>query len=325
MSGIPTKYKKYSSKFSFCYIPGHSQFQVGYLGITESSVSGILDLHFPSDDPVYAKQIFVTLIGEEYAERESVDSTYRARSNLISQGICVWRSPDDTYQQINELQLPFQFELPNYLPSSVKFAEENSKISYNLEAIIKQKSGIFRSSSKSIKIRCPITRYSLPPTILTPIQFSTYDDPSAVSRGIGFSVSIEHNVFSQLIPISIDFGLLFHKPDLKIKKVILGVKQYIKFITSENREKFSKDYVLKYDIKYDKIKNRLDHNNEYKSNVKFEIPPRNDTELNSVRHSIDQRLIKVFHRIKFKVKFGIFGGYNINWEKDIKIENMIAM
>ncbi|CAG8640599.1 6625_t:CDS:1, partial [Diversispora eburnea] len=32
-------YKKHSEKLSFCYIPGHSQFQDGYLGITESSVS----------------------------------------------------------------------------------------------------------------------------------------------------------------------------------------------------------------------------------------------------------------------------------------------
>ncbi|CAG8640616.1 6626_t:CDS:2, partial [Diversispora eburnea] len=42
---------------------------------------------------------------------------------------------------------------------------------------------------------------------------------------IGISVLIEHNVFGQLIPISIDFGLIFHKPDLEIKEIILESKE----------------------------------------------------------------------------------------------------
>ncbi|CAG8632172.1 10863_t:CDS:2, partial [Diversispora eburnea] len=247
-------YKKYSEKLSFCYAPGHSQFQDGYIGINESSVSGILELNFPSDDPVHDKQIDITLKGVEYVfwtENHGKNSkTYRHKEILICQDICVWRSHDNTYQQINELQLPFQFELPDNLPSSVKFAREESKIYYSLKASMKQESSMlkFRGSTKFIKIRCPITRYSLFPTISIPTQFSNYDDPSAISRGIGYSVSLEHNC----------------------------------------------------------------------------IPPRNDTILNSVRHSIDRHHINVSHKFRFKIKFGVFGGSDIILEKDIKIEDMIT-
>ncbi|CAG8651753.1 7421_t:CDS:1, partial [Diversispora eburnea] len=107
------------------------------------------------------------------------------------------------------------------------------------------------------------------------------------------------------------------------KEVILGVKQKIKFRVKFARKRIKK-YVLKSVIKDNEIKNKLDHNNEYKSNVKFEIPPRNDTILKSVRHSIDRHYINVSHKIKFKIKFGFFGGRDIAWEKDIKIENMIT-
>ncbi|CAG8433145.1 9546_t:CDS:1 [Diversispora eburnea] len=329
MSRIPKRfYKKYSEKLSFRYIPNHSQFQYGYLGITESYVSGILELHFPSDNPIHAKQIDITLIGMEYVcwkeKRHKKTITHVVRNPLISQGICVWNSPDDNYQPLTELQFPFRFELPDNLPSSVNFSREFSEIFYDLKATIKQESNIlkFRGSTKSIIIRCPITRYSLPPTIPTPTQFSNYDDPSAISRGIGFFVSLEHYVFSELIPISIDFGLLFHKPDLEIKEIILGVKQYVRLIAG--KEKRLKNYILKSVVKYNEIKNRLDSNNEYKANVKFEIPSRCDKKNYSVKHSVDMNYIKVSHKIKFKVKFGIFGGRYINWEKDIKIENMIT-
>ncbi|CAG8564855.1 2974_t:CDS:2 [Diversispora eburnea] len=278
--------------------------------ITESFVSGILDLHFPLDDPVYAKQIVGTLISNEWERR----------SKLITQNI-VWRSPSNTYQKINELQLLFQLELPNYLPSSV------FEISYDLKAIIKRKSSIlnFRGSTKSIIIRCPITRYSLLPTIPTLTQFSNYDDPSAVSRGIGFFVLIEHNEFSQLIPISIDFGLIFYKLDLEIKEVMLGVKQCI-IIEGEETGIMKNAYIFKRFIKCDEIKNRLDHNNEYKSNVRFEIPPQNDTKLldwRGARLSVNHSHLKISHKIKFKVKFGFFGGKDIKWKKDVKIENMM--
>ncbi|RHZ54352.1 hypothetical protein Glove_428g48 [Diversispora epigaea] len=322
-------YKKYSEKLSFCYTPGQSQFQDGYLGITESSVSGILELNFIPDKPIHAKQIDITLKGVEYVfwTEKHGESTkvHRHKEILIRHDLCVWRSPDNTYQQINELQLPFQFELPSHLPSSVKFGNEESKIYYSLKAIMKQESNMlkFRGSTEFIKIRCPITRYSLFPTILIPTQFSNYDDPSTISRGIGYSISLEHNVFSQLNPIIINFGLIFHKPNLKIKEVILGVKQKIKFRVKFARRRFKK-YVLKSVIKGNEIKNRLDYNNEYKSSVKFEIPPRNDTKLKSVRHSIDRHYINVSHKIKFKIKFGFFGGSDITWEKDIKIENMIT-
>ncbi|CAG8665592.1 6586_t:CDS:1, partial [Diversispora eburnea] len=169
--------------------------------ITESSVSGILELNFLPDKPAHAKQIDITLKGVEYVfwTEKHGESTkvHRHKEILICQDICVWRSHDNTYQEINELQFPFQFELPNHLPSSVKFAREESKIYYSLKASMKQESSMlkFLGSTESIKIRCPITRYSLFPTISNPTHFSNYDDPSAVSRGIGYSLSLEHNVF----------------------------------------------------------------------------------------------------------------------------------
>ncbi|CAG8659021.1 4777_t:CDS:2, partial [Diversispora eburnea] len=67
--------------------------------------------------------------------------------------------------------------------------------------------------------------------------------------------------------------------------VILGVKQKIKFRVKFARKRIKK-YVLKSVIKDNEIKNRLNRNNE----------------------SI--------------IKFGFSGGST--WEKDIKIENMIA-
>ncbi|CAG8577510.1 6771_t:CDS:2, partial [Diversispora eburnea] len=80
-------HKKYSEKLSFCYTPVHSQFQDGYLGINESSVSGILELNFPSDDPVHVKQIEYVFWTEIHGERSK---THRHKEILICQDICVW-------------------------------------------------------------------------------------------------------------------------------------------------------------------------------------------------------------------------------------------
>ncbi|CAG8726526.1 12467_t:CDS:1, partial [Acaulospora morrowiae] len=65
-AGLPDKkcYLKYNKKIFFSYPTKDSKsFQVGYLGIGPSSVSGSLHLRYPNKSPLHVNKINITLTG----------------------------------------------------------------------------------------------------------------------------------------------------------------------------------------------------------------------------------------------------------------------
>ncbi|CAJ0903887.1 4314_t:CDS:2 [Entrophospora sp. SA101] len=135
-------YKIYSPNIYFSYLPGSKTLQKGFLGITnEFSLVGILNVSFPADQPVYIKQIQLNFIGIEY--------DYLKDSNVVENGILtfcdlnkvIWNSSShsEDYEKINDLEIPFELELPNELPSSINIRHGKLMIDYYLKATIIRK------------------------------------------------------------------------------------------------------------------------------------------------------------------------------------------
>src|SRR5438045_811357 len=64
--GPKSPYSKLSKKVFFTYSPGAASFQQGYLGADEAVVSGMFQLRYTDDKPIFAKKIEISFIGKEY-------------------------------------------------------------------------------------------------------------------------------------------------------------------------------------------------------------------------------------------------------------------
>ncbi|RIA93862.1 hypothetical protein C1645_761472, partial [Glomus cerebriforme] len=189
---IPTTpYSKYSKKVFFEYTPGNTSFQLGYLGVNNSTIEGILRLKYTEDKPIFAKKIVLSFTGKEVVnfagtleegqdiikdddesefDNEEVSttsiSTHKAKRKFFSSSIIIWKSQSKGhYEGVKNLDLPFKLDLPNNLPPSVLVNRGCGRIYYMLKAVISRTpiDPNSRNKKKIIKYVIPIVRYTITP------------------------------------------------------------------------------------------------------------------------------------------------------------------
>ncbi|CAB4489706.1 hypothetical protein RhiirA1_496648, partial [Rhizophagus irregularis] len=341
-----SSYTQASRKVWFSYVEGSNRFQHELLGITNSYIAGNLHLQFPKGEPLNAKQIEVSITGTEYVHwtekvtrtRQVYDSitnsyytqiyvekiNYLHEQQILNRSMILWqsrnlknnvRSKKELYENIANMYIPFQIPLPNDIPSSMSLG--TGTIYYNVNAKIKRKSNFlkFQGSKKMIKCNCNISRYSLMP-MTDPIKWVEWDDQKAWKRGLGYDVFMYYSTFGPENPIIVKFAIKFYKHDLIIKEVFVGLKEYHVFRASEHVKLIS-EYVEERRVSGDQFPNILDAHNEWSYNFKIEVLD------DKVNWSTDRDNIYVYHKVKVKIRFGLFSGKkNINLERKVNIENI---
>ncbi|GBC09437.1 hypothetical protein RclHR1_08870002 [Rhizophagus clarus] len=342
-----SSYTQSSKKVWFSYVEGSDRFQHEMLGITNSYVAGNLHLQFPEEEALNAKQIEVSITGTEYVHwTEQVVRTrqvYNSATNsyytqtyvetihylheqqILNRSLVLWqsrnlknnvRSKKELYEKVTNMSIPFQISLPNDLPPSMSLGV--GSIYYKVKAKIKRKSNFWKcqGSKKTIKCNCNITRYS-PMPMPDPIQWVEWDDQKAWKRGLGYDVFMDYSTFGPGNPIVVKLALKFFKYDLKVKEVFVGLKEYHTYRASGN-VKFIKGYVGERKVSGDQFPNLLDANNEWTCNFKVDVL--ND----KINWTTDRYNINVYHKVKVKIKFGLFSGKkNVNLERMVNIENIL--
>ncbi|CAG8513885.1 hypothetical protein C2G38_2061796 [Gigaspora rosea] len=315
----PSSYIQASQKMWFTYSTSSNEFQHGLLGITASYIVGNLCFQFPESEPLKAKQIEVIIKGTEYVQwktrRGKTTTTYTYKRQLIHQSLLLWESKslkEDPYEDITKANFPFQFLLPNDLPQSMNLG--TGRIYYKVKAKILRKSNFMKlqGSEKNIKCNCLIKRYSPLPRP-APVQWTEWDDPNALNRGLSYDISMDYDTFGPGNPIVVKFVVKLLKMDLNVKEIFIGLKEYHLFRAGGGK-KSSKRYVQRISIFGNQLRTML--NNVWSHTCKMDVP------IDDVKWTTNRDNINVRHQVKIKIKFGLFGPKNINLKREVNIANI---
>jgi len=211
--------------------------------------------------------------------------------------------------------IPFQLPLPNDLPPSMNLGV--GRIYYNVNAEIKRERNVwkFQGPKKSIGCNCLITQHS-PMPMPAPIRWTEWDDQNAQKRGLGYDVSMDYDTFGPGNPIVVKFSVKLLNPDLKIKEIFIGLKEYRVFMVLKNKN-FSKRYMKEGMISGNQFLKMLDANNTWSSDFKIDISN------NEVNWTTERYNINVHHKVKVKIRFELSEPKNINLERLVNIKNIL--
>ncbi|CAG8614315.1 1724_t:CDS:1 [Cetraspora pellucida] len=317
-----SSYTKASQKMWFTYSSGSNEFQRGLLGLKDSYIVGNLCLQFPESKPLKAKRIEVLITGAECVSwTQTIGNqvhTYNYKKKILNQSLLLWESKglkEEIYKDITKINYPFQLSLPNDLPPSMDLGV--GLIYYTVKARIIRKSNIlkFQSSQKKIKCKCLITRYNPMPRPET-VRWIEWDNPKALKCGLSYDISMDYNTFGPNNPIIVKLIVKFLKPNLNVKEIFIGLKEYHKFRAAGNTKK-SKRYIQERKIFGDQLQVML--NNVWSHNCRIDMQD-NEANWTTKRHNIN-----VHHKVKVKIRFGPFGPKNINLESDVNIMNILRI
>ncbi|CAG8555958.1 9673_t:CDS:1, partial [Scutellospora calospora] len=326
-SRLPSKslYKHHSTKAYFSYPFSQNQFQIGYLGTQPSRLIGTLHLRYPSSSPLLTDKIELMFIGKEYIQWTEVKKSANQNIKICEISIILWESSvKGLYQEITELDLPFEIELPDDLPSSLKFNKPaKSKISYKISAKIFRPIKLLKSQygTKKIEIRCPIKRWSLPVCTDTDIYSSPMNSmirtsgPSA--KGVECEIMLEKTSFGIESTIFVPIRLILNNMKVYVKKIYISLKEYHQLVVKQTTNIYSKD-LIKDEVFGDQVMLVCGTLNEYAIKLKMD--------LNKVKKPIvcsfrDEHVV-VWHKIKLMIVLN--NAPAISFEKEIKIGYIIS-
>ncbi|CAG8697585.1 8003_t:CDS:1, partial [Ambispora gerdemannii] len=198
-------------------------FQSGYLGITESSIQGIL--HIKSSmlkHPLLAKQIIVTLTCTQSAHWKYGKTRLIISLKTLELSQILFSS--DAPQLLNDCEFPFVFQLPATATGSFKTnACENT---YRLDAKLKRKKvKWYQLSSRSDWTFLPVFWYAFPTTeMYQPAILS--NDPNNENPKIQWSFSLPKKHIAPNEEINARLNVTFLKPDVSIKSIEYSLKTY---------------------------------------------------------------------------------------------------
>ncbi|CAG8517277.1 17176_t:CDS:2 [Rhizophagus irregularis] len=278
-----------SSKCFFSYHYNMKTFQIGYLGIGPSRISGGFHLRYPTSSPIHISKITATLIGQE-----SVTFIFH----------------DDVQNKKNIFYSQTQF-------NNIPFSQDIIK--YKIVITIFRKCNIFKLQGKNkiVSTICQIDRYSLPSVIKSRntgglLMYRT--DSNKVSPNSKLDlVQAEALLTSEyidmnsimVIPLSLDL------PDsiMKIEKIYVVIKEYQTF------KEFGRDKeivyfndsqkILDYTLLGEEIEITKFINNKCLIELKLDIPAFDCTN-NKFQAFEGVRIMKYFnvrHVLKIKIKF----------------------
>ncbi|CAG8696744.1 13832_t:CDS:1 [Dentiscutata erythropus] len=330
-----------SKKVFFAFSPGESSFQRGYLGAhPDVFLTGVLHIRYTNKKPIFAKKVEVSFVGKESVFfigtleegqkiKEDDDdfsddevstetlSTHTAKRTIFSSSICLWRSQSKgSYESVTGLDLPFRFKLPENLPPSLYMDKGCGRIYYMLKATISRRpiDPDSRNYEKKIKIFCPIVRYTVTPPQI-PSRWLVKQEGPALPHAVDYDVSLSHSTFGSGSSIVVPIKLKFHEPQIYLKNIFIGIKEYHELRTNRY-ETITKRYIVEETVNAESIPTS-GSDNEYSLNVKLSIPS-----TRNLVYSVDSTYITVSHKIK--VKFHLGKTPNINLSKFINIQNVVS-
>ncbi|CAG8579231.1 5721_t:CDS:2 [Paraglomus brasilianum] len=322
-------YANYTPKVTFSYLAGHASFQTGYFGVEDTAtVSGMLNLRFPDNDPCLAKSIVISLIGEERirwtektpdvetptksTSRKRSESTNRMASNVFcNQSICVWQTCLVGYEEIRSLDIPFSFNLPTDLPASLYLDDVQARI-------------------KEVEVGLWLTKYAEEPAVLDddrsaqswsvaepnseiPIRWSSWNDAAAIQRGLGWEITLNKTLFGPDNHIMVSVKLLFMDPRVKVESISFGLQEIRTcHIDDDQIVNKSKKYIRHERVRGEDI--AILPGPDKEGFVVFVTPT------DGVTFDVNTMYITVKHKVKIRIDFSQYAAI----EKDIVIRNFIS-
>ncbi|CAG8800025.1 9714_t:CDS:1 [Dentiscutata erythropus] len=251
-------YKRNSKKAYFSYSLRDQTFQQGYLGVQPSTIQGNFHLRYKTTKPLLAYSVDIFFKGKIMVEWNDGQNVHSGFKTLLEHGVRVWSAepiqhhepsavkttrgklmtnltPQSTnydrnrmmhFGEITNLDLPFEFLIPNNALSSIipmnKFAAIG-KVSYYIKAVISRylpPYKFLRKSLKIVEVRCPITRWNLPlnipprPTTLTKSNDS-----------LDCQITFRQTTFKKGSLILVPIKLIIHDQKTFIKKITVELKE----------------------------------------------------------------------------------------------------
>ncbi|CAG8523506.1 9460_t:CDS:1 [Ambispora leptoticha] len=323
----------HNRKIYFTYPATQNSFQKGFLGVEDASICGTLHLRYSLARPLLATKITLAFTGKLKIEFEQSPLNFnstRLKSEKIykdqtiySETLDLWSSAlHGEFQEIDRLDLPFQFDLPANLEPTISLKPENQfyNVYYTLKATIHQKPDFWRLQRKviNLKINCPLDRYSKPPT---PWQIdnsahylSSYDDEEAISRGIGYDLSLAQRKTPLNSKLNATLNLIFHDARINLKKILCILEERYVIGADGITSKLNKREVTCASVKGTAIAILPGLKNESCVQIAVEVPGKD-----KVFCSMKTSNVQIRHFLKVLLKLG--NADDVELETEIKIIN----
>ncbi|GBB89354.1 hypothetical protein RclHR1_01600026 [Rhizophagus clarus] len=300
-------------------------FQIGYLGIGPSRISGGFHLRYPISSPIHISKIQATLIGQEAITFIFHDDLENRKNTFYSQTQCIYNSSSSDFTPITSLDLNFDFNLDDDLPPSYSSSQVNNTplsqdiIKYKIKITIFRKCNIFKLQGKNkiVSTICQIDRYSLPSIIKSQIigggllMYRTESNKVKPNSKLDL-VQSEALLPSEYIDMNsiIIIPLTLDLPDLnmKIEKICVVIKEYQTFKETVKEKEIvyfnESQKILDYTLLGDDI-DIIKSYNQYLIELKLDIPAFDCT--NKRFQAFEGvRIMKYFnvrHALKIKIMF----------------------
>ncbi|CAG8588984.1 1524_t:CDS:2 [Diversispora eburnea] len=302
-------YKTYSSKCFFSYPPNGTGFQMGYLGIGPSTVSGGFHLHYPKNRQVNISKITLALKGGEYGELDSIETVNNV---FFESNVVLWSAAANNGLTCGVIYM---------FVATVHISDDLHKV---------------------IRCICPITRWSLPnlvkqPESLTRPKYnnSRWNNLTNFGGGSGrggneiediiCDAKLEDKTYNMGSTLNLLVSLILPSTfTSSIKEVRLGIKEYQNLQDSGYNVNLSKY----------KVANNVYNGKEF---IKEVIVDENDGGIKENRYLLDLELeipkcditpdfenirelnhVQLGHRLKVRIKFGKFKSLILKGEILIK-------
>ncbi|KAI9226622.1 MAG: hypothetical protein DHS80DRAFT_25033 [Piptocephalis tieghemiana] len=244
-----------------------SPFISGFPGLSPSRVSGTVVVQYPSDAPVRAKRLVLTLISRSRtswyraapppssppSNSVSAASTskpfhFHAQDVILQKSLELWcASSPEGWEPLESLNLPFSLTLPSDIPDTLEMGPYGG-LTLELSVQLYRRSKLPLASSletvKVVHVPLDIIRYTLStrPEYNTPISFSP-DPRYTASRGIHYEVIVPRTAFGPGDPVEAHILLQVHDPSLRLSRIELGIKEYVEYRAGGGHSKSTKQYV----------------------------------------------------------------------------------
>ncbi|CAG8479491.1 10438_t:CDS:1 [Ambispora gerdemannii] len=322
----------HNQKIFFTYPATQTSFQKGFLGVEDASICGTLHLRYSRIRPLLATKIMLTFTGKLKIVLEKSYVGFRTNDlmnkkifkdqTIYSKTLDLWSSAtyESEFQAINCLDLPFQFDLPAYLESTISLKPENqcyARIYYTLKATVHQKPDIRRllRKTKILKVNCLLDRYSTPWQINnSEFCLSSYDDEKAISRGIGYNLSLAQRTILLNSRLNVTLNLIFHDARINLKKILCILEERYVICVDDITSKIKKSEVTRACVKGVAIAILPGPKNESCVQISVEVPGKD-----KVFCSMKSSGVRIRHFLKLLLRLG--NAEDIELETEITIIN----
>src|SRR2546423_4981444 len=116
--------------------------QQGYFGVQQSSLNGTFHIRYPTSSPLKVERIDIVFTGTAVVQWNEGDIVNYAEKKYFEYSSCVYNG-NEFEEGISYLDLPFEFKIPENIPSSIlpipsKLTNHlgKARIYYSIKAII---------------------------------------------------------------------------------------------------------------------------------------------------------------------------------------------